>query len=91
MKGSQGIPALQLVTLNKLISMFVRPPSNFFTNLFPSQQYDSDAIEWEIEYGSGGMTPFVAPGAVAPAIGIDGIGSGSAKAAFWKEKMYFDE
>jgi hypothetical protein len=91
MKGSTGIPALQLITLNKLISKFVRPPSNFFTNLFPSSQYDSDTIEWEIEYGSGGMTPFVAPGSVAPAIGIDGTGGASAKAAFWKEKMYFDE
>jgi len=91
MKGSTGIPALQLITLNKLISKFVRPPSNYFTNLFPTTQYDSDTIEWELEYGSGGMTPFVAPGAVAPAIGIDGIGSASAKAAFWKEKMYFDE
>ncbi|MFA5394428.1 MAG: major capsid protein [Methanogenium sp.] len=91
MKGSQGIPALQLVVLNKLISKFVRPPSNFFTNLFPSQTYDSDTIEWEMEYGSGGITPFVAPGSVAPAIGIDGVGSASAKAAFWKEKMYFDE
>ena len=91
MKGSTGIPALQLIVLNKLISAFVRPPSNFFTNLFPAVQYDSDTIEWEIEYGSGGMTPFVAPGSVAPAIGIDGQGGASAKAAFWKEKMYFDE
>lgn len=91
MKGSMGIPALQLVTLNKLISKFVRPPSNFFSNLFPTAQYDSDTIEWELEYGSGGMTPFVAPGAVAPTIGIDGIGAASAKAAYWKEKMYFDE
>lgn len=91
MKGSAGIPALQLVVLNKLISMFVRPPSNFFTNLFPSTNYDSDSIKWEIEYGSGGMTPFVAPGAVAPAIGIDGTGEANAKAAYWKEKMYFDE
>lgn len=91
MKGSTGIPALQLVTLNKLISAFVRPPSNFFTNLFASTQYQSDTIEWEIEYGSGGMTPFVAPGAVAPSIGLDGVGSASAKAAYWKEKMYFDE
>lgn len=61
MKGSTGIPALQLATLNKLISKFVRPPSNYFTNLFPTSQYDSDTIEWELEYGSGGMTPFVAP------------------------------
>jgi hypothetical protein len=37
------------------------------------------------------MTPFVAPGSVAPAIGTDGVGEGSAKAAFFKEKMYFDE
>jgi hypothetical protein len=91
MKGSVGIPALALVVLNKLIEKFVRPPSNFFTNLFSSQQYDSDKIEWDIEYGSGGMTPFVAPGSVAPSIGIDGLGSADAKAAFWKEKMYFDE
>lgn len=91
MKGSVGIPALSLVVLNKLIEKFVRPPGNFFSNLFTSQQYDSDKIEWDIEYGSGGMTPFVAPGSVAPAIGIDGIGSADAKAAFWKEKMYFDE
>jgi len=91
MKGSKGIPALQLVVLNKLIEKFTRPPSNFFSGLFPITQYDSDSIEWDIEYGSGGMTPFVAPGSVAPAIGIDGLGSASAKAAFWKEKMYFDE
>lgn len=91
MKGSTGIPALQLTVLNKLISAFVRPPNNFFSNLFSSVNYDSDTIEWEIEYGSGGMTPFVAPGSVAPAIGIDGVGEASAKAAFWKEKMYFDE
>jgi hypothetical protein len=91
MKGSTGIPALQLTTLNKLISKFERPPANFFTGLFPSQNYDSDSIKWEIEYSSGGMTPFVAPGSVAPAIGVDGTGEASAKAAYWKEKMYFDE
>lgn len=91
MKGSQGIPALQLTVLNKLINAYVRPPANFFTNLFPTAKYDSDTIDWEIIYGSGGMTPFVAPGSVAPAIGTDGIGEASAKAAFWKEKMYFDE
>ncbi|MCE5226089.1 MAG: major capsid protein [Porphyromonadaceae bacterium] len=91
MKGSQGIPSLQLTVLNKLITAFVRPASNFFTNLFTSQNYDSDTIDWEIQYGSGGMTPFVAPGSVAPSIGIDGMGEASAKAAYWKEKMYFDE
>jgi len=91
MKGSQGIPALQLETLNKLISNLDMAPTMFFSSLFPVAQYDSDTIKWEIEYGSAGMTPFVAPGSVAPAIGIDGVGEGSAKAAFYKEKMYFDE
>jgi hypothetical protein len=90
-KGSAGIPALQLEVLNKLITKFDRAPSMFFTNLLPTTQAASDTIKWEIEYGSAGMTPFVAPGSVAPAIGTDGVGEGSAKAAFFKEKMYFDE
>ena len=91
MKGTAGIPALELVTLNKLISKFDRAPSMFFSNLFPTQQYDSDTIKWELEYGSAGMTPFVAPGSVAPVVGVDGVGEASAKAAYWKEKMYYDE
>lgn len=91
MKGTSGIPALQLVTLNKLISKIDKAPANFFSNLFASVPYPSDAIEWEIEYASGGMTPFVAPGSVAPTVGIDGVSKGSAKAAYWKEKMYYDE
>jgi hypothetical protein len=91
MKGQSGIPALRLTTMNKLVSMLPPPPTMFFSNLFSTQNYDSDTIEWDIEYGSGGMTPFVAPGAVAPAIGIDGVGEGNAKAAFYKEKMYFGE
>lgn len=91
MKGSQGIPALKLTTLNKLISKLDRAPSMFFSNLFPTNQYPSDSIEWEIEYSSGGMTPFVAPGSVAPAVGLDGISHANASAAYWKEKMFFDE
>lgn len=91
MKGSEGIPSLKLETLNKLISKLDKAPSMFFSNLFPTVQYDSDTIRWEIEYGSAGMTPFVAPGGIAPAVGVDGTGEASAKAAFYKEKMYFDE
>lgn len=90
-KGSKGIPALELVTLNKLITKFDRAPNMFFTNMIPETNYESDTIKWEIEYGSAGMTPFVAPGAVAPATGMDGVSEASAKAAFMKEKMYFDE
>jgi len=91
MKGTAGIPALELVTLNKLISKFDRAPSMYFSGLFPTQQYESDTIKWELEYGSAGMTPFVAPGSIAPMVGMDGVGEASAKAAYWKEKMYFDE
>lgn len=91
MKGSAGIPALKLTVLNKLIQKFPKAPSMFFTNFFGTAQAESDNIRWEIEYGSAGMTPFVAPGAPAPAIGIDGVGEASAKAAYFKEKMYFDE
>ncbi len=91
MKGSEGIPALKLTVLNKLISKFPKAPNMFFNSLFPTTKYESDNIRWEIEYGSAGMTPFVAPGAPAPAIGIDGVGEASAKAAYFKEKMYFDE
>lgn len=90
-KGSQAIPALQLETLNRLITNVPRPPATFFSNMFPTTQYESDQIRWEIEYSSAGMTPFVAPGSVAPAIGLDGVGDASARAAYWKEKMYFDE
>jgi len=91
MKGKSSIPALELETLNALISKLPTPPNLFFSNLFSSTQYESDTIRWEIEYGSAGMTPFVAPGSVAPAIGLDGIGEASARAAYYKEKMYFDE
>lgn len=91
MKGADNIASLQLVTLNKLIEKFPKAPSLLFSNMIGTQQYPSDKIEWEIEYGSAGMTPFVAPGAEAPVVGVDGIGEASAKAAYFKEKMYFDE
>jgi len=91
MKGQSGIPALHLETLNKLISQIDKAPSNFFSSMFPTSNYPSDSITWELEYTSGGMTPFVAPGSIAPTVGIDGVSKASAKAAYWKEKMYFDE
>lgn len=91
MKGTQGIPSLQLEVLNKLIEKFDKVPANFFSNMFDSQNYPSDTIKWEMEYNSGGMTPFVAPGTVAPTVGMDGVGQGEARAAYWKEKMFFDE
>lgn len=91
MKGSEGIQALKLENLNKLISKFPKAPTMRFSSMFPTSQYPSDTIRWEVEYGSAGMTPFVAPGSVAPTVGMDGTGEGSAVAAFYKEKMYLDE
>jgi len=92
MKGTNGIPALRLETLNKVIQKMPFSEDLFFTNLFASEQYDSDTIRWILEYGTAGMTPFVAPGAPAPTVGDEGLyQEGSARAAYWKEKMYFDE
>ncbi len=91
MKGSAGIPELQLTTLNKLVQKLPASPSLTFTNMFSDVRAESDSVEWEVEYGSAGMTPFVAPGAVAPKIGLDGIGSGSVKVAYMKEAGFLDE
>jgi hypothetical protein len=90
-KGSAGVPSLQLETLNGLVSKLDKNPNLFFANMFPEARYPSDSIRWEVEYGSAGLTPFVAPGSVSPKIGLDGIGEGSAKAAYMKEAIFFDE
>jgi len=90
-KGIDGIPILHLETLNKLVSKMPKSPDTFFVNKFGTDKWDSDTVKWDKEYGSAGMTPFVAPGAPAPSIGLDGYGEGSAKVAYFKEKMFFDE
>ena len=91
MKGIEGIQSLRLEVLTKLIENLDQAPDMMFSNMFGTSQYPSDTIKWEVAYGSGGMTPFVAPGAVSPKIGIDGRGEGSAQAAFTKEAMFFGE
>lgn len=91
MKGSEGIKELQHVVLNGLISVLPKRQVSRFSGILPDDKNDSDKIKWEVEYSSTGMTPFVAPGAPAPLVGIDGVGEGSASAAYFKEKMFFDE
>lgn len=91
MKGSAGIVVLKLEVLNKLISLLPKRQTSYFAGILPTDNYPSDTVKWEVEYGSAGMTPFVAPGAPAPLVGIDGTGEGSASAAYFKEKMFFDE
>ena len=88
----KGVNALKLETLNKLFKKFPKPENLMFINMFNDEQYPSDTIRWMVEYGSVGMTPFVAPGSPAPAIGDDMFHSeGSATAAYWKEKIFLDE
>ncbi len=88
----KGVNVLKLETLNKLFKKFPKPENLMFLNLFKDTQYPSDTIRWQVEYGSVGMTPFVAPGSPAPAIGDDMYQSeGSAVAAYWKEKIFLDE
>ncbi|MFP4448497.1 MAG: major capsid protein [Bacteroidota bacterium] len=88
----KGASILKLETLNKFIQKLPKQENLLFVNLFPTDQYPSDTIRWGVEYGSVGMTPFVAPGSPAPNVGDDQYYSeGSAVAAYWKEKTFIDE
>lgn len=89
--GASGIPALRLQRLQKLIERFMTPPNLILMNLFGGDNWESDTIKWESQVGNRGLTPFVAPGAPAPATAPPGIAQHSALAAFWKEKIYYDE
>ncbi len=89
----KGIPAeLHYETLNKTLQKMPPAPNLVFTNIFQSQQYESDRMRWMMEYGTAGMAPFVAPGAPSPVQGDSGYYSeGAASAAYWKEKTFLDE
>ncbi len=89
---AKGVNIFKLETLNKFIQKLPKQENLLFVNLFPTDQYPSDTIRWMVEYGSVGMTPFVAPGSPAPNVGDDQFYSeGSAVAAYWKEKTFLDE
>ena len=90
-KGKSDIPDLRLERLQGLISSFQTPPNLRLMTLFSSSNADSDTIKWESQTGNRGMTPFAAPGAPADTTAPGGIAEHSAMAAYWKEKMYFDE
>lgn len=90
-RGASDIPSLRLVRLTKLISSFMTPPNLVVSNLFGTNNAESDTIEWESIVGNRGLTPFAAPGGKAHQIEPGGIAKHQAKAAFWKEKMYLDE
>ena len=90
-QSQADIPDLRLKRLTKLVNRFKTPPSLLLTKLFGSDQWDSDVIEWESQIGNRGLTPFVAPDSVAPRLAPIGVAKHEAKAACWKEKMYWGE
>jgi len=90
-RGQSDIPELRLEVLQGLVSKFTAPPNLQLMNLFPETDSPSNIIKWESQEGTRGMTPFVPPGSIAPETAPVGFATHSAEAAFWKEKMYFDE
>jgi len=90
-RGLGDIPDLRLSVLQKFVTTFQAPPELVLMNLFPATTSPSSTIEWESQRGGRGMTPFVPPGAPAPQTSPFGVAKHSAEAAYWKEKMYFDE
>lgn len=90
-RGASDIPILRLEVLQGFMTSFMSPPNLLLSNLFPSSTSPSSTIKWESQRGGRGMTPFVAPGAPSPVTAPHGIAQHVAEAAFWKEKMPFDE
>jgi len=90
-RGSSDIPILRLEVLQGFMETFMSPPNLLLSNLFPSTPSPSSTVRWESQRGGRGMTPFVAPGAPAPTTSPHGVAQHVAEAAYWKEKMPFDE
>ena len=90
-RGSSDISILRLEVMQKFLTTFQSPPNLALMNIFGSSASPSSSIKWESQRGGRGMTPFVPPGAPAPTTAPHGIAEHFAEAAYWKEKMYFDE
>ena len=90
-RGLGDIADLRLEVLQGFVTTFQAPPSLILMNLFPASVSPSSTVKWESQRGGRGMTPFVPPGAPAPMTSPFGVAAHSAEAAYWKEKMYFDE
>ena len=88
MKNTAQIPELRQTRLQKLIELFTMAPSMVLSNLFGTDNWDSEDIAWESTYGNQGMTPFSGENVEAPRVAPTGTTTHTAKAAFWKEKMY---
>jgi len=90
-RGASDIPDLRLSRINKLIQKFMTPPSMLFSNLFGTDNADSDTIKWESQIGNRGVTPMKAPGSPSQVTAPVGVSQNEAVAAFWGEKEYHDE
>ena len=90
-RGSSDISILRLEVLQKFMETFMSPPNLILMNIFGSSASPSSTVKWESQRGGRGMTPFVPPGAPAPTTAPHGIAEHNAEAAYWKEKMHFDE
>lgn len=90
-RGASDIPILRLQTLQGFFESFQAAPNLLLSNFFGSKSAPSSSIKWESQRGGRGMTPFVPPGSPAPTTQPHGVAQHAAEAAYWKEKMYFDE
>lgn len=91
MIGVDAISELRLTTLNKLITKFTTSPNLKLMSMFGTDNWESDNVEWEGQIGNRGLTPFVSPDAQAPKVSMSGVSLHKAAAAFFKEKMWFNE
>ena len=89
--GKSDIPDLRLERLQELMTSFMTSPNLLLMNMFSEENAESDTIKWESQVGNRGLTPFAAPGAPSQTVAPVGVKQESAMAAYWKEKMYFDE
>lgn len=90
-RGSSDVPELRLEVLQDFVTQFTQKPDLLLMSLFPESDSPSSSIMWESKRGGRGMTPFVSPGSPAPQTAPHGIAQHRAEAAYWKEKMPFDE
>jgi len=90
-RGASDIPVLRLEVLQGLMKTFMTAPKFFLKDMFPSSNAESSTIKWESQRGGRGMTPFSPPGSPAQVTAPHGIAEHYAEAAYWKEKMPFDE
>jgi len=90
-RGSSDVPELRLEVLQEFVTQFTQAPDLLLMNLFPEVDSPSSTVVWESKRGGRGMTPFVPPGSPAPQTAPLGVAKHRAEAAYWKEKMPFDE